>query len=238
MCAVINENNKKEDETTASNSNSLYGGFYRRFNSIFRFEIEYRTIVLSRRIHLIDLGRWSALLRWLIHLRDTFYTHKYKLHKYFFTGRMIRPAQPVRHWSRPNDPAPAVCERPNLSVQVRMIRPYPGWSGPGTFCTFLLSKIKEFWVKWMIRTYAGWSEPKSFRVCFSLFCCQPGWFEVTPDVPELTENTHNSHLRGLGCKYPLTPSFTPLSTHDQPSSKSIDSSTLLHPKAWFLQGFT
>ena len=57
MCAVINENNKKEDETTASNSNSLYGGFYRRFNSIFRFEIEYRTIVLSRRIHLIDLGR-------------------------------------------------------------------------------------------------------------------------------------------------------------------------------------
>ena len=56
MCAVINENNKKEDETTASNSNSLYGGFYRRFNSIFRFEIEHRTTVLSRGMRLINLG--------------------------------------------------------------------------------------------------------------------------------------------------------------------------------------
>ena len=58
MCARINENNQDEDERKAPNSNSLYGGgFYRRFNSIFQFEIEYRTIILSRRIHLIDLGR-------------------------------------------------------------------------------------------------------------------------------------------------------------------------------------
>ena len=154
MCAVINENNKKEDETTASNSNSLYGGFYRRFNSIFRFEIEYRTIVLSRRIHLIDLGRWSALLRWLIHLRNTFHTHKSLCTKPLCTGTddpalLACLALDSSGWSgpRPDDPAPTVCERPNRSVPVRVIRPHPGWSGPRTFCTFLQSKIKEFWVK-------------------------------------------------------------------------------------------
>ena len=57
MCAVINENNQEEDEKKAPNLNSLYGGFYHRFNFIFWFEIEYRTTVLSRRMRLIDLGR-------------------------------------------------------------------------------------------------------------------------------------------------------------------------------------
>jgi len=50
MCAGINENNQEEDEWKAPNSNSIYGGFYRSFNSNFRFEIEYRTTVLSRGI--------------------------------------------------------------------------------------------------------------------------------------------------------------------------------------------
>ena len=54
MCARINENNQ-ENEWKAPNSNSLYGGFYRRFNSIFQFEIEYKTTVLSRGMRLIDL---------------------------------------------------------------------------------------------------------------------------------------------------------------------------------------
>jgi hypothetical protein len=44
-----------------------------------------------------------------------------------------------------------------------------------------------------------------------------------------------------GCEYIYTPSplsFILLCLFDQPSSKSIYSSTILHPKAWFLQGFT
>ena len=57
MCAGINENNQEEDEWKDPNSNSLYGGFYQSFNSNFRFEIEYRITVLSRRVCLIDLGR-------------------------------------------------------------------------------------------------------------------------------------------------------------------------------------
>ena len=56
MCAGINENNQEEDERMTPNSNSLYGGFYRSFNSNFQFEIEYRITVLSRGMHLIDLG--------------------------------------------------------------------------------------------------------------------------------------------------------------------------------------
>ena len=57
MCAGINENNQEEDELKDPNSNSLYGGLYQSFNSNFRFEIEYRTTVLSRGTLLIDLGR-------------------------------------------------------------------------------------------------------------------------------------------------------------------------------------
>ena len=57
MCAGINKNNQEEDERKAPNSNSLYGGFYWSFNSNFRFEIEYKTTVLSRGMRLIDLGR-------------------------------------------------------------------------------------------------------------------------------------------------------------------------------------
>ena len=57
MCAEINDNNQEEDEWKAPNSNSLYGGFYWSFNSNFRFEIEYKTTVLSRGMRLIDLGR-------------------------------------------------------------------------------------------------------------------------------------------------------------------------------------
>ena len=56
MCAEINENNQEEDERKAPNSNSLYGGFYRSFNSNFWFEIEYRITILSRGMRLIDLG--------------------------------------------------------------------------------------------------------------------------------------------------------------------------------------
>ena len=56
MCAGINENNQEEDERKAPNSNSIYGGSYRSFNSNFRFEIEYKTTVLSSGMRLIDLG--------------------------------------------------------------------------------------------------------------------------------------------------------------------------------------
>ena len=56
MCAGINENNQEEDEWKAPNSNSIYGGFYRSFNSNFLFEIEYRITVLSRGMRSIDLG--------------------------------------------------------------------------------------------------------------------------------------------------------------------------------------
>ena len=57
MCAGINENNQKEDERKATNSNSTHGGSYRSLILIFRFEIEYRTTVLSRGMRSIDLGR-------------------------------------------------------------------------------------------------------------------------------------------------------------------------------------
>ena len=56
ICAGINENNQEQDERKAPNSNSLYGEFYRSFNSNFWFEIEYRTTVLSRGMRSIDLG--------------------------------------------------------------------------------------------------------------------------------------------------------------------------------------
>ena len=56
ICAGINKNNQEEDERKAPNSNLLYGGFYRSFNSNFRFEIEYRTTVRSKGMSLIDLG--------------------------------------------------------------------------------------------------------------------------------------------------------------------------------------
>ena len=56
MCAGINENNQEKNERKAPNSNSIYGGSYQSFNSNFWFEIEYRTTVLSRGMHSIDLG--------------------------------------------------------------------------------------------------------------------------------------------------------------------------------------
>ena len=57
MCAGINENNQEEDERKAPNSNSIHGGSYQSLILIFRFEIEYRTTVLSRGMRSIDLGR-------------------------------------------------------------------------------------------------------------------------------------------------------------------------------------
>ena len=57
MCAGINENNQEEDERKTPNSNSTHGGSYRSLILIFRFEIEYKTIVLSREMRSIDLGR-------------------------------------------------------------------------------------------------------------------------------------------------------------------------------------
>ena len=57
MCAGINEIIKKKMKGRPPNSNSIYGGFYRSFNYNFWFEIEYRITVLSRGMHLIDLGR-------------------------------------------------------------------------------------------------------------------------------------------------------------------------------------
>ena len=57
LCVGINENNQEEDERKTPNSNSLYGGFYGRFNFIFWFKIEYRITILSRWMYLIDLGR-------------------------------------------------------------------------------------------------------------------------------------------------------------------------------------
>ena len=63
MCAGINENNQEEDEKKAPNSNSTHGGSYQslilifglKLNSNFRFEIKYRTTVLSRGMRSIDL---------------------------------------------------------------------------------------------------------------------------------------------------------------------------------------
>ena len=57
MCAGINKNNQEEDERKTPNSNSTHGGSYRSLILIFRFEIEYRTTVLSRGMRSIDLGR-------------------------------------------------------------------------------------------------------------------------------------------------------------------------------------
>jgi len=79
-------------------------------------------------------------LRWLLPMRDTLHTHKNSLHICLCTGSddlaisAISALDTVR-WSgpRPDDSAPVSCERLNLSVQVRMIWPLPGWSGSGTF---------------------------------------------------------------------------------------------------------
>ena len=129
MCAGINERIKKKMKEKSSNSNLFYGEFYRRFNSNFLFEIEYRTTVLSRETHLIDLGCQSASYEITFTLERHFFTHKTLVHKTLFTGsddpapgRMIWLAQPVRLWTRPDDPAVVVGVRLNLSVQVRMIR--------------------------------------------------------------------------------------------------------------------
>ena len=54
MCAGINENNQEEDERKVPNSNTWR--ILSEFNSNFRFEIEYRTTVLSRGMRSIDLG--------------------------------------------------------------------------------------------------------------------------------------------------------------------------------------
>ena len=82
MCAGINENNQEKDERKAPNSNSIYGGSYRGFNSNFRFEIEYRTTVLSWGTYLIDLGCQSAsyemsfmLERHFLHSQNTCVLH-------------------------------------------------------------------------------------------------------------------------------------------------------------------
>ena len=53
MCAGINENNQEEDERKVLNSNTWR--ILSEFNSNFRFEIEYRTTVLSRGMRSIDL---------------------------------------------------------------------------------------------------------------------------------------------------------------------------------------
>ena len=55
MCAGINENNQEEHERKVPNSNTWR--ILSEFNSNFRFEIEYRTTVLSRGMRSIDLGR-------------------------------------------------------------------------------------------------------------------------------------------------------------------------------------
>jgi len=52
--AGINENNQEEDERKAPN---YTWWILSEFNSNFRFEIEYRTTVLSRGMRSIDLGR-------------------------------------------------------------------------------------------------------------------------------------------------------------------------------------
>ena len=79
--------------------------------------------------HLIDLGCQSASYEITFTLERHFFTHKTLVHKTLFTGsddpalgRMIWLAQPVRLWTRPDDPAVVVGVRLNLSVQVRMIR--------------------------------------------------------------------------------------------------------------------
>ena len=78
MCAGINKNNQEEGERKAPNSNSLYGGFYRRFNLIFRFEIEYRTTVLSRSLKFF-IEITYTLERHVSHSQITM--HKTSLHR-------------------------------------------------------------------------------------------------------------------------------------------------------------
>jgi len=235
MCAGINERIKKKMKEKSSNSNLSYGEFYRRFNSNFLFEIEYRTTVLSRGTYLIDLGCQSAKFEMNFKYERHFSTHTTLVHKTslhwvgwsgptrrFLSGhdRMIRPLQLVSVWTSlsksgwsgpcPDDPDLELSERLLISEWNRMIRPLPRLSEPG-----------------------------SFWVCFSLFCYPPGWSDVTPDDPGTTENTHNGHLWGWEYIYTPSPlSFILLCLSDQPSSKSIHSLTLLHPKARFLQKFT
>ena len=103
MCAGINEIIKKKMKGRPPNSNSLYGGFYQRFNSSFRFEIEYRTTVLSRGMHLINPGYQSASFEMTLSYERHFFTHKTLVPKPLYTGsddpalgRMIQLAQPVR----------------------------------------------------------------------------------------------------------------------------------------------
>lgn len=74
MCAGINERIKKKMKEKSPNSNLSYGGFYRRFNSNFLLEIEYRTTLLSRGTHLIDLGCQSASYEITFTLERLFHT--------------------------------------------------------------------------------------------------------------------------------------------------------------------
>ena len=60
LCAEIKWKNQEEVERKVPKFKLFCGGIHGRFNSNFQFEIEYRTTVLSREMHLIDLGCQSA----------------------------------------------------------------------------------------------------------------------------------------------------------------------------------
>ena len=112
-------------------------------------------------------------------------------------------------WSglSPDDPDLDICER--LVVPGRMIRPYTGWSEPGSSSLFLAYFVPTL------------DDPRLLRM-----------------IREPPENTQRS-LSEVGVYIPLhPPSFTSLSLSDQPRLQSIHSFTSLHPRAWFLQGNT
>ena len=146
---------------------------------------------------------------------------------------------PKPHCPIPDDPAPTVFVSPNPTVQFRMIRHYPGWSRPETFWTFLLPKNK------IILSDSGWSDSVPDDPDLGVFECVLAYFVThsdDPRIPRMIRNSQKTHITvtcvGGAINIPSPPSFTSLFSPDQPSSKSIHSLTLLHPKARFLQRFT
>ena len=184
------------------NSNCMVAKFMRDLILNFHFEIEYRTTVLSRGTHLINLGCQSAsfemtfmLERHFLHSQITC-ALSYLLRVGWSCVRSDNPAisaclslVAVRLSDlTPDDPNLGFCERLSASERGRMIRPHAGWSGPG-----------------------------SFTSVFCLFCYPLGWSGVCLDDPVPPENTHNGHVWGWEYIYPFTP-FIYLSLPPRPTT--------------------
>ena len=90
------------------------------------------------------------------------------------------------------------------SAQVRMIRPWAGWSGPGELWASGSARLDDPALHRMIRIW-------EIQCVFSLFCQHPGWSEVTPDDPG-SSRKHTMVTFGGGTIYTPSPlSFISLS---------------------------